>query len=916
MNIQQVRQEVWYALSVVIMAVVVSNFAFHKVSKFNPDLLEIVLGSTRLERFAEAVGYYTPVANADSVQRAASDPSGFTIDVLNNDTFERSVYYSQEPGRLVGLRIERDTQISNLTATPDAGVEVIVVPREASDPFGNQTSKRIEGKVRVDVDSGFEGVITFDYQMCAFDDSGNTRSEECATAPVTIQVGEVNQPPELNDATVSMFEDGVYRFEIDDFDETSPFGNDLQGYSDPEDVPYTRVRIESLPQTGVLKYDENPITADQLFLEIGRNDVNRLTYTPPENFNADLTFGSSSEEFPAFAFNVRDEAQYASESAQMSIFIESVNDAPVVEDFTVEFAHDTSWYFNMPDNADDNCFSARYSDVDEQSQGVNEAWELGGLRLMSEPEHGALFVYPDGTGDSPYAGEPYAWTEGRVIARDDIESMRFIPEAGYVGTDTFDWQATDELIEESGIAGPAVDYAWSNTATTTLNIANTSPSLSDVTIQADEDSTVEFTPEQFEDEFSDAEDDPLTAIRIATLPSEGDLVLNDTPVTAGQEIIRDDIASLRFTPPENYNGRIRFDYNATDGFAYAETNREVFVIVGPQEDVPVASNFSFDTAYNTPYEFRVENGETLFEQNFVDEADEATQAGEEDYFLADVEIMSLPANGVLRYTRSSDEAAVEVAVGDRILTAELQTLVYTPNRNFTGQDSFTWRGHEIDQQEQIEAFGTPLRPQEISNVATASVTVANYENLRIAITKDTPDEEVEVNKIVCVQGEVVNPNAFALENAVVRLTTDPNKAPFVENSFTLPAGKTYKNLVANNAEFSLTFDRIELQESVLVSNCVRPLTQDLSVVDASTFLEGSDRVSNQEVTVSPGGGTTTPDTEEEAAALTPENTEKNAPDSSLIRTGGQPISTIWKTFWLGLVLAGVYLLKRAGLRKK
>ena len=902
MNIQQVRQEVWYALSVVIMAVVVSNFGLQKLSKISPDLLEIVLGSTKLDRFAEAVGYYTPIVNADSVVRAVSDPSTFTIDVLENDTFGSSSYGATSGARIIGFLLDPDspaTGISNVVANPANLVSVT----EVDTPLRySGTDRARKGEVQVSVSNGYEGRLTFDYTTCTLrGDQG--RGNECLTAPVTVQIGAINEPPEIRRANVFTQEDTAYRFEVNDFDENSNFGRDLEGYSDPEDTPYTRVRIESLPlengeSAGILTYDGNELTSADLPLEIGRDDVTKLSYTPRLNYSNEF-----SSNVAVFDFNARDDIQYALGPGPMELVVGSLNDAPEVEDFTVEFAHDTSWYFNMPSDADNNCFSARYSDVDAQTRGFNEAWELGGLRLMSEPEHGELFVYPGQDNQYGAAGEPYAWTEGRVIARDDIDSMRFIPEPGYVGTDTFEWQATDELITESGFGGPAINYAWSNTATTTLNITNTPPSLGDVTFDVGEDSVVEFELSRFAEAFSDAEDDPLTAIRLGSLPTNGDLLLDGQEVAVGQEISREDINKLRFTPEEDFNGTVRFDYNATDGYDYAAEDREVFLRIGPVDDIPVASDFSFETGFNTIYSFRVEDGETLFEENFVDEADEATQAGDEDYFLAEIEIVTLPRNGRLGFTRQSDGAEVTVDAGQRILASELDSVIYAPENGFSGQDAFTWRGYEIDQQEQVIAVETNLRPQEISNVATASVTVANYENLRIAITKDTPDEEVEINKIVCVEGEITNPNDFPLENAVVRLTTDPSKAPFVENSFTLPAGKTYKNLNVTNAEFSLTLDRIEAQESVVLGNCVRPLVRDLSTIDGVTFLEGSDRVTEGEVSIKPVDEVVEPVAEPEVVTL-----EEKA--ELLVRTGGRAQPLVVTTGVPALILAALWVGRR------
>lgn len=115
------NKDIWYLISVAVMTVLVTHFGLQKVSQVNPDLFELITGSTRLERFAEAQGFYTPVAVPDTYTFVqGSGPH--TLDVLVND-------YDEDSDS--SLSLDAEAQFDDSTIPAAAGlVEVALTLRE------------------------------------------------------------------------------------------------------------------------------------------------------------------------------------------------------------------------------------------------------------------------------------------------------------------------------------------------------------------------------------------------------------------------------------------------------------------------------------------------------------------------------------------------------------------------------------------------------------------------------------------------------------------------------------------------------------------------------------------------------------------------------------------------------------------
>lgn len=159
---------------------------------------------------------------------------------------------------------------------------------------------------------------------------------------------------------------------------------------------------------------------------------------------------------------------------------------------------------------------------------------------------------------------------------------------------------------------------------------------------------------------TDADGNPLTALLVSG-PSHGTLTLNTN-------------GSFGYSPALNYNGPDSFTYKANDGTADSNP-ATVTITVNPVNDPPVAVNDSVTTRKNKSVRIKV----VANDYDLDGAIDPAT-----------VTVLAQPANG----------AATANTNG---------TVTYTPNRSFTGGDSFDYTVKDNN--------------GAVSNAATVTVTV-------------------------------------------------------------------------------------------------------------------------------------------------------------------------------------------------
>ncbi len=177
------------------------------------------------------------------------------------------------------------TTVHNLVATdPDTGDALTyeITGGNNTNIFAiNPTSGEITLADGSQVD--FETLMVYNLTVTVTDQGGLTD-----TANVTVNIGNVNEPPVVDGATVQAKQDQAYVFMSSDF---------LTNYSDPEGAAATDVKITELPIRGQLQLNGSPIAKDQV---ISLNDITlgNFTYVPPS--------GLSGDTFTDFKFTISD----------------------------------------------------------------------------------------------------------------------------------------------------------------------------------------------------------------------------------------------------------------------------------------------------------------------------------------------------------------------------------------------------------------------------------------------------------------------------------------------------------------------------------------------------------------------------------------------------------------------------------
>ena len=221
-------------------------------------------------------------------------------------------------------------------------------------------------------------------------------------------------------------------------------------------------------------------------------------------------------------------------------------------------------------------------------------------------------------------------------------TFTYTPDAGFVGTDTLRYQVCD-----------AVATQTCSEATVLFRVGFF---VDDVLKTAPQDQPVPFTTTDFSEQFFDAAGGTLTTVQIVSLPDTGSLTLDGAPVTAGQEIAAGDLGSLVYTPPPGYTDTVRFEWNGSNGTAYAAEPAQVIIALTDSDGVFSAQDSVYTLDRNTTYS-----------DDLTSNVSDPSGAG----FTFTTDPLTGPQNGTITINPDG-------------------TFTYTPSVDFFGRDSVTY----------------------------------------------------------------------------------------------------------------------------------------------------------------------------------------------------------------------------------
>lgn len=317
---------------------------------------------------------------------------------------------------------------------------------------------------------------------------------------------------------------------------------------------------------------------------------------------------------------------------------------------------------------------------------------------------------------------------GTLVINTSTGIVTYTPNPNYYGSDSFTYKLNDSGSSFSNVA----------TVSITVNPVSDAPSANPDSFTVNEDTKLVTSPNSVLTNDTDPEGGPITAV-LVTPPQHGTLVLNPN-------------GTFTYTPVPNYNGTDTFTYHANDG-TNNSTDQLVTITVIPVNDPAIAANDAISTdedmAVNIP---------VLANDTDVDNVLTGSM----------IKIVTQPAHGTL------------------VINTSTGIVTYTPNPNYYGNDSFTYK---------LNDSGSSF-----SNVATVSITVNPVNDPPIAnpdqattpedvavvisvLNNDTDSDNTIVASSVAVAGNPSHGSVVAQPSTGTFLYT-PDKDYYGTDSFT------------------------------------------------------------------------------------------------------------------------------------
>jgi VCBS repeat-containing protein len=327
------------------------------------------------------------------------------------------------------------------------------------------------------------------------------------------------------------------------------------GFADTDAAQsFAGVRIDTPPAAGSLLLNGVPVTAGTV---VSAADIaaGSLVFTPAANGN-----GSP---YASIGFSVQDSAgAFDAAPNSFTLNVTPVNDAPIANDDLDSTAINNAVLINVKSND---------TDTDDTPS------QLSVSNPVIDPSKGTVTVDASG-------------------------QLLFTPATNVSGPVTITYTLTD-------LAG------LSDTANVTVNVgSNTPPVGADAARTVVEDTGYTLATADFGFVEADA-GQTFAAVRIDSVPANGELRLNGNAVAAGTVVSAADVAAsqLQFVPPANANGAPygSFTFSVQDSAGAFDAVPNTFTLnVTPVNDAPVANADTVAATEDTPVTFDPRGNDT------------------------------------------------------------------------------------------------------------------------------------------------------------------------------------------------------------------------------------------------------------------------------------------------------------------
>jgi CSLREA domain-containing protein len=455
------------------------------------------------------------------------------------------------------------------------------------------------------------------------------------------------------------------------------------------------------------------------------NNAGQLTYTPTTNTSGTATFNVvATDSGSSTAPNVNQSAPVS-----FTITVTGQNDAPVLDNTSnmslTAINEDVANASNTGTLISDIISSAggdRITDIDPTP--------LEGIAVTAVNNTNGTWQYTidNGTNWLPF-GSPDQ-TTARLLAADATTRVRFIPAANFNDTVNpgLTFRAWDQTSGTNGstadvtVGGGTTAFSlMTETASITVNPVNDTPTANAQVVGTAEDTPVGIT---------------LTGTDIET--ASGSLVYTVT-VQPANGTLTGTGANRTYTPNANFNGADSFQFTVTDtgdgsSPALASAAATVTINVGAVNDAPVADAQSATTNEDSPKAITLTG------------SDLDTPAGSLTYT-----IVTGPANGVLSGTGANR--------------------TYTPNANYNGSDSFTFKINDGTADSNTATVSITVNPVNDTPTGNAQAVTTNEDTPK-AITLTGTDTETASGSLVYTV--TVQPTNGVLSGTGANRTYTPN----------------------------------------------------------------------------------------------------------------------------------------------